>query len=363
METLNVEYKDRVDQFGGHSVPRTHTTVNRSGAAIIRQLLEKTRELGLKIRTRNFLQRLHMDADGRIQGVTIRQGYIYPDKQSGMTRHIGVKRAVIMATGGFSGDIPFRSAQDPRLDATVDATTKYSTTADSLKEAMRVGALPVHLSWVQLGPWACPDEKGYGIGPDFACYIALPHGILINPRTGKRFVNELGDRRARADAIFSVGVPCVAIADANGVTRSGYRIDHCLKKGIVNAFDTIPAIAANYRIPADPLVDTIERFNTLIAAGKDEDFGKPILENAGTIQAPPFYAIRLWPKVHYTMGGALINERAQVLNLSKQPIGGLYAAGEVTGGIHGACRLGSCSIAECLVFGRIAGRQAAAERL
>ena len=120
-------------------------------------------------------------------------------------------------------------------------------------------------------------------------------------------------------------------------------------------------MAAHYRIPAGPLKETVARFNAQVKAGEDKDFGKPIRDDSGTIDTAPFYAIRLWPKVHYTMGGALINEQAQVLDLAQNPIPGLYAAGEFTGGIHGACRLGSCSITECLVFGRIAGRNAAAE--
>jgi flavocytochrome c len=302
-----------------------------------------------------------MDTDGRIRGAKIREGYVFPDAHSGTPKHIGVNRAVVLATGGFSGDLSFRTAQDPRLNETVDATTKYSTTGEALKEAMRIGALPVHLSWIQLAPWACPDEKGYGIGPDFACYIALPYGILVNPKNGQRLVNELGNRRIRADAIFQAGVPCIALTDADGVTRSGYSFERCLKKGIVKSFDTLSGLAEHYRIPASPLEKTVERFNAQVETGVDEDFGKPILDGAGMLKRSPFYAIRLWPKVHYTMGGALINAQAQVLNLAKEPIKGLYAAGEFTGGIHGACRLGSCSITECLVFGRIAGGNAAAE--
>lgn len=89
------------------------------------------------------------------------------------------------------------------------------------------------------------------------------------------------------------------------------------------------------------------------------EFGKTILTDAQPLIHPPFYAIRLWPKVHHTMGGIQINKNAQVIGLNKQPIKQLYAAGEVTGGIHGACRLGSCAIIDCLVFGRIAGMNAA----
>ncbi len=86
---------------------------------------------------------------------------------------------------------------------------------------------------------------------------------------------------------------------------------------------------------------------------------RPILVEAQPLLEAPFYGIRLWPKVHHTMGGIRINTRAQVINLDGHPIKGLYAAGEVTGGVHGACRLGSCAITDCLVFGRIAGKNAA----
>lgn len=361
METLGVRYLDRVDRFGGHAVDRCYTTHNRSGSAIVQGLLDKARELGVAMRNRTRLERLLTDAEGRVQGAEIRSGYRHPDEGTGTLKRVGVRRAVVLAAGGFACDVPFRSAQDPRLDASVDATTKPSSTGESLREALRLGALPVHLSWIQLAPWACPDEKGYGIGPDFACYIALPQGILVSPGTGKRIVNELGDRRVRAEAIFRVGAPCIALTDKEGVARSGYGVDRCLKKGIVRAFDTLTALAEHYRIPAGPLADTVEAFNAQVRAGEDTDFGKPIRDRAATLETPPFYAIRLWPKVHYTMGGPLINERAQVLDLFRAPIPGLYAAGEFTGGVHGACRLGSCSITECLVFGRIAGGEAAAE--
>lgn len=91
---------------------------------------------------------------------------------------------------------------------------------------------------------------------------------------------------------------------------------------------------------------------------KDLDFNKPIVKGAKPIQHGPYYVMRLWPKVHYTMGGIRINKNAQVQNFNGETIEKLYAAGEVTGGVHGASRLGSCAITECLVFGRIAGKNA-----
>lgn len=359
IDYLGVKYKDRIDQFGGHSIPRCYTPYNRSGSAIIKQMLIKVKELGMRVRTKTHLQTILKDTDGRICGVEVRKGYVYPNADSGISKYIKAQKAIVLATGGFANDIAFRSAQDARLNETISSTNKFSTTAESLKEAIRIGAMPVHLSWIQLGPWTSPDEKMYGIGPDFASYIAFPYGILINPSTGERIVNEMADRKTRADAILAAKHPCIGIADQAGVEHSRYQIDHCLRKGVVKAFDRIDEIAAHFSIPVRSLKETIQRYNSYVENGRDEDFGKPVLKGAKPLKHPPFYCIRLWPKVHYTMGGILINTRAQVLDLSNRPINGLYAAGEITGGVHGACRLGSCAITDCLVFGRIAGRNAA----
>ena len=360
MDVLGVTYLNRIDQFGGHSTPRCYTTHNRSGSAIIKQLLQKIKAQGTRIRTRVLLQKILLENGKRISGVLVREGYQYPDSESGPEKCLKARQAVVLATGGFANDIALRTSQDPRLTHEIGSTNKFSTTGEALREALRIGAMPVHLSWIQLGPWACPDEKGYGSGPDFASYIAFPYGIMVNPQTGRRFVNELGDRKMRADAILQVGQPCIGIADQEGLRVSDKPIAHCLKKGIVKKFDHLEMIAEAYRIPIRALRKTVETFNAGVDHGVDKEFGKPIVANAKPLRNPPYYGMRLWPKVHHTMGGVLINSQAQVLDLSNQPMAGFYAAGEVTGGIHGACRLGSCAITDCLVFGRIAGKNAAA---
>jgi len=359
IDVLGVDYLDRIDQFGGHSVARCYTTHNRSGSAIVKKLLQKVKDLAMKVRTKVWLQNILLDSEGRVSGVFVRNGYDYPDAASGNAKYIKARKAVILATGGFANDIKLRISQDPRLTADIGSTNKHSTTGEALREAMRVGAMPVHLSWIQLGPWACPDEKGYGIGPDFASYIAFPYGIMVNPATGKRFVNELADRKTRADAILQIGQPGIAIADEEGIRASGHQIAHCLRKGVLQKFNRVRDIADHYRMPAHSLKITLERFSEYVDRALDKEFGKPILPNARPLRRPPYYSMRLWPKVHHTMGGVLIDSRARVLDLSLGPIKGFYAAGEVTGGIHGACRLGSCAIIDCLVFGRIAGKNAA----
>jgi len=322
-------------------------------------MLSMVKTMGMNVRTRVLLNNLILDTAGRVWGVLVRKGYEHSDPESGTPKYIKARKAVILATGGYANDIEFRMSQDPRLTGSIDSTNKHSTTGEALREALRIGVMPVHLSWIQLGPWASPDEKGYGIGPDFASYIAFPYGIVINPKTGNRFVNELADRKKRADAILQVGQPCIGIADQKGVEVSGHGIDHCLRKGVVKMLNRIDDIADTYQVPIQSLKSTVIHFNDYVENGLDKDYGKLILSNARSLKHPPYYCIRLWPKVHHTMGGILINSKAQVLNLSLQPMKGLYAAGEVTGGVHGASRLGSCAITDCLVFGRIAGRNAA----
>ena len=113
-------------------------------------------------------------------------------------------------------------------------------------------------------------------------------------------------------------------------------------------------------MPVDAFLAQMERYNEAVEAKDDEQFGKAIPEDAVAIDTAPFYATRLWPKVHHTMGGVKTDVDTRVLDVRLQPIEGLYAAGEVTGGVHGACRLGSCATADCLVNGRIAGQMAAA---
>ncbi len=219
--------------------------------------------------------------------------------------------------------------------------------------------MPVHLSHIQLGPWASPDEKGYGAGPRFGDYVAFQYGLVVSPVTSERIVNELADRKTVADAILTVGAPCIGIADSAAVRTAGWSIDRCLEKGVVKSFDRLCDLASFYGLDFGALSSTVERFNSFVGQKSDTDYQKPIIAGAAPVAHPPYYGMRLWPKVHHTMGGLRINPAAQVINLDGHPIEGLYAAGEVTGGVHGACRLGSCAITDCLVFGRIAGRNAA----
>jgi len=186
-------------------------------------------------------------------------------------------------------------------------------------------------------------------------------GVLIDPETGKRFVSELADRKTQSDAIIACGHPCIVITDGPTAEFSLWGLAHSLASGSVKQFDTLQALALHFEIDPESLKATVDTFNGYVTDKKDTQFGKHILKDAKPIAIAPFHAARVWPKVHYIMGGIEMNEHAEVIDLDGAVIPGLHAAGEITGGVHGACRLGGSSIIDCLVFGRIAGKSVSAK--
>ncbi len=143
---------------------------------------------------------------------------------------------------------------------------------------------------------------------------------------------------------------------------SNEEIQEGLKKGRFIQADSILELAQKIKIPPDTLVDTINKHNKYLETGKDLEFNKPITRVMIPMVKGPFYAIPQWPAVHHCMGGLRINKNAQVVDVFGSTIPKLYAAGEVTGGIHGSNRLGSNALPDCVVFGRTAGVNAADEK-
>ncbi len=356
---LGVRYLDQLDRFGGHAAARSVTTRSHSGVDIIKAQVARLAGLGIQVRTCCRFTGFVSDLYGGIQGVRVREDYRFPEADSGTPRTIGAQRAVVLATGGFANDHVFRSAQHPGLKPSLQTTNHRGATAEGLIAALGLQACPVHLSWIQLGPWGCADEKGYGKGGRFASYAVFPAGILVDPATGARIVSEWGDRRERADAMMQTGHPCVGVVDARGALKDADSLQYCLRSGKVRAFERLDDLAAAYGMPVPAFMETVAAYNRAIEAGQRDAFGKTLGPEAFAVATPPYYAIRLYPKVHYTPGGVRIDQRARVIDLLGKPIPRLFAAGEVTGGVHGASRLGSCALTECLVFGRIAGQEAA----
>lgn len=360
-ESIGVEFT-KLNFHGGHSVPRTNTTKNATGSDIIQAELAKLKELGSEVTLNTKLQTLIRDDAGRVVGIEARKDYTFGDEDSGEVMYIKANRAVVIASGGFSNDVQMRTIHEPRLTDDLTSTNHQGATGEALRDAQKHGAMSVHLDWIQLGPWTSPDEPGFGYTPQF-CERLVGHGLMVDPATGKRFVRETGDRKERADIMLALGHVTLVLGDAPAVQRqvAPRILEGGLKNGVILQFDSLEALAAEFSMPQDAFLATVARWNTFVATGVDADFGTKIQTGATPTQTPPFYVAKLWPKVHHTMGGLMTNTKAQVINQDYEPIAGLYAAGEVTGGTHGAVRLGSCALPDCIVFGRIAGQEAASE--
>mgnify|MGYP002572151098 FL=1 len=346
--------------YGGHNTLRTiHPKVGH-GSAIVMPLIEKLEGMGVPMKTNMMLTRFFRDDSGRVVGVQVNDKAKDNDVTTGTPHFIKARRGVVLASGGFGMDVAWRVQHDPHLDETVDCTNQMGATAEALIAAMKSGALAVHLDWIQMGPWCSPDEAGYGKGPSYID-ANVAYCPSIDPQTGQRIVNELADRRVYSNAIVENGVPLLQIVDERNIPKWNFdaNLQPAIEAGITKKYDSIDEVIAAYDLPADAFKAQLERYNGYVATKVDEEFGKIIPEDAQPVQEPPFYVTRIWPKVHHTMGGVKTDMNAQVLDVDLQPIPGLFAAGEVTGGVHGACRLGSCATADCLVNGRVAGQSAA----
>ncbi len=372
-----VQFKEHCAHFGGHSVARSMLTTNDSGSGYIQPMLEKFegfKDKGCELRRRAKFDDFVMDGE-RVAGVVIREEYkfdtnLYSDdleNTSGTKKTLKAKKGVVLAAGGFCRDKFYRKLQDPRIPDDVDSTNHAGATAGVLLKAFEIGAYPVQVDWIQFGPWASPDEKGFGTAPILTQQGTFKYGIAVDVRTGKRFMNELADRKTRADAEFKIlredpkAYP-ITFAD----TKMAFKdlSEEIISKGmaggkVVGECASLDEIASKYGVPADALKETVKKYNEGVKAKKDE-FGKQESALSEINEAGPFYVIRLSPKPHHTMGGLKINAKAEVISSkTNKPIPGLYAAGEITGGTHGASRLGTVAITDCIVFGMIAGENLA----
>jgi flavocytochrome c len=326
-------------------------------------MLEKAKTLGVKIQTRTKLTRFLSNKEGRIAGIEVRKGYKFPDESSGKPTFIKARRAIVLSSGGFSRDLKLRQVHDPRLNERFETTNQPGATGEALLAACMSGAMDVQMDWIQLGPWTSPDERGFGYVPLF-CERLVGYGPMINPKTGKRFFKETGNRKERADAIILVGDPVIIMGDSYAVPKQVFpnALQKGMEVGAIKKFDSLEELAKNYNMPVATFLEEINRWNSFVEKKKDADFDCMIFPDAKPTVTPPFYAARLWPKVHHTMGGLFIDKNTQVTGFDFKPVKGLYAAGEVTGGVHGAVRLGGVAMADCIVFGRIAGKNAAGEK-
>lgn len=338
-----------VSSFGGASVKRIHRPVDSEGKTIsvgsymIPLLQSKCEELGVEILLNTTANKILTDADGAAVGIEA------TDK-NGAAVTVNAK-AVILATGGFGANLDMVVEYKPDL-AGFMTTNAPGAQGQGIDMAVAIGAGTVDMDQIQIHPTVEANTAALiteGLRGDGA--------ILVNAE-GNRFTDEVGTRDVVSAAeiaqtgSYSWLVIDQAMVDASSVIQ-GY-----IKNGYTVSGETYEELAEAMGVDAAAFAATMEKWNAAVAAGVDEEFGRTSFANP--LDTAPYYAIKVTAGIHHTMGGLTINPQTQVLAGDGTVIDGLYAAGEVTGGVHGGNRLGGNAVADFTVFGRIAGEQAAA---
>ena len=344
-----------LNRTGGHSAYRTHTCVEGVGRGYTEALKRIAEKRGAKIMLNMPVSWIWREEGENkpVLGVEV--------DVKGRKRNFKAKQAVIMASGGFSRDIKMRASFNPAIVPEFNCTNQPGATGEMLRYAQAIGADSLQMCFIQLYPYAEP-ETGTLDSPAVYPFRGPGYGLIYVDKKGKRFVNDLERRDVVSHAEINTGMkPTYSILCQEMIPLMGTQeeVDKGISKGRFFKADSIAELAGKLGLPADTLVATVNQHNQYLKDGKDPDFGKPITSKMIPIEKGPFYGIAQWPAVHHTMGGLRINDTAQVIDIWGNVIPNFFACGESTGGIHGDNRLGGNAIADCVVFGRIAGRSAA----
>lgn len=350
LQEIGVPTNETLSTAVGALWQRTHgVTVPNDGAKPLIDALDSyARSKGVEIIMNTEATEFIME-DGKVTGVLAQQ-------KDGTKVILHANSGVVLATGGFAGNVEMVVKYNNYWpDLTVNATTDNTTTAtgDGILMAQAIGANTVGMGFVQMLPTcsAVDGLAGKGVG----------NKMYVN-KEGLRYVNESSERDvlskaalAQTDGIF------YGVGDASMIAKQGEtKIADSVKKGYVYVADTLEEVAEMAGVDVANLMATVEKFNAYVDAQEDPEFGR--YNFAGKIEEAPFVIAPMAPALHHSMGGVQINTEAQVIDTEGNIIPGLYAAGEVCGGIHAGNRLGGNAIADIITYGRIAGRNAASAK-
>ena len=336
-----------VSSFGGASVKRIHRPVNAEGKTVsvgsymIPLLEENCKKAGVQILLNTTANEILTDANGAAAGIKA-------TGSTGETVTVNAK-AVVLTTGGFGANLDMVVKYKPELKGFM-TTNAAGIQGQGIEMAEAIGAATVDMDQIQIHPTVEANTAALiteGLRGDGA--------VLINAE-GKRFIDEVGTRDVVSAAeiaqtgSYSWLVVDQAMVDASSVIQ-GY-----IKKGYTVTGATYEELGKAMGVDAAAFAETMEKWNGYVEAKNDPDFGRTSFANP--LNTAPYYAVKVTAGVHHTMGGLKINANTEVLNEKGEVIPGLFAAGEVTGGVHGANRLGGNAVADFTVFGRIAGAAA-----
>ena len=332
---------------GGASVKRIHRPVNEEGkvvsvgAYMVPLLEEDCQKAGVQMMLNTTATEILTDANGAAVGIKATGA-------AGETITINAK-AVVLASGGFGANMDMVVEYKPELKGFM-TTNAPGILGQGIKMAQAIGADTVDMDQIQIHPTVQYDSASLiteGLRGDGA--------ILVNTE-GKRFIDEVGTRDvvSAAEVAQTGGYSWLVVdqkmADASSVIQ-GY-----IKKGYTVEGKTYEELAEAMGVDSAAFAETMANWNQCVADKTDAEFGRTSFANP--LDTAPYYAIKVTAGVHHTMGGLKIDTNTEVLDADGNAIPGLFAAGEITGGVHGANRLGGNAVADFTVFGRIAGKAA-----
>jgi fumarate reductase flavoprotein subunit len=333
-----------VGSLAGSSVRRAHRPTGgvAVGKHVIQVLRQSAAARNIDVRVNSKAVKILEDAQGRVTGVRV-----YGKHRRDYTIRA---RAVVMAAGGFSAN-PDRVAYYQPSYAGMTSSNQPGATGDGMDLGAAVNGQLIDMAFIQIHPTLAAGTR------TLVTEGVRGNGAIMVNREGLRFVNEMTTRDVTSAAVLAqTGKTAFLIFD-EAIRASLAQIEGYFRLGVAKEGETVEALAAQIAVPPAELAATIASYNQAYVNQSDPQWGRSSLPRP--IDAPKFYAIEVAPGVHYTMGGLKIDTEAQVMSVDSSPIAGLFAAGEVTGGVHGANRLGGNSMSETITFGRIAGANAA----
>ncbi|MBC2857338.1 flavocytochrome c [Cetobacterium sp. 2A] len=327
---------------GGQSVKRIHrpTGGKAVGPVIVDALNSTLEKKGIEIRTNSEVVKI-LKKDGKITGVVVKKG----DKQYEISA-----KAVVMATGGFGANPEMVTKYNPALEG-FGSTNNPAITGEGIKLVVDAGGALIDMKEIQTHPTVVHNKS------DMITESVRGEGAILVNRDGQRFINELETRDVVSKAELSQKGKSAFLVFDQGVRENLSAINGYVKKGLTVQADTLEELAKKIGVNSVELTKTLNKYNEFVKNKEDLDFAKKGLPRA--IVTGPFYAIEVSPAIHHTMGGVHINDRTEVLGEDGKVIEGLYAAGEITGGVHGANRIGGNAVTDIVVFGKIAGENSA----
>jgi len=349
----------KVSRLGGHSQPRTHRgNAQFPGMVITYAQMERLEDLSqsipnrVQIKKKARVTQLVKDESGGVIGVE----YVHNGKTE------TAYGPVILATGGYAADFTSDSLLKKYRPEywNLPTTNGEHCTGDGQKMALAIGASAIDLEKVQVHPTGLVDPNEPDAKVKFLAAEALRGvGGLLLDNTGKRFVDELQHRDYVTGKMWENGkFPIRLVLNGQASKEIEWHCKHYVGRGLMKRFENGQELAKEMGISPEELKKTFDDYNQVVRTKKDP-FGKKFFNEGEWTLNDYFNVAIMTPVLHYTMGGLEIDPESRVLDKSGKPIPGLFAAGEVAGGVHGANRLGGSSLLGCVVFGRVSGDSAA----